>query len=54
MYISEKFEIYMNIEMAKFCGLCDALIPYRTRTEYLMIANLYKVCKFRYLAKKNC
>lgn len=42
----------MFLEMAEICDLFDILIPYRTRTEDLMIANLYKVCKIRYLAQK--
>ena len=42
----------MFLETAEICGLCDALIPYRTRTGDLMIENLYKVCKIRYLAQK--
>lgn len=36
----------MFLETAKFCGLCDALIPYRTRTEDLMIEILRKPVKY--------
>ena len=47
IHINQKSEIYMFLEMTIFCDLLYIFIPYRTRTEDLEIANLYKSCKIR-------
>ena len=53
IHINQKSEIYMFLEMAEICGLLGIFMPYRTRTEDLMIVNSYKARKFRHLVEKR-